>query len=325
MMLNRRFLLISVGAAGASTWHGTTRADTYPSRLVKIIVPISAGSTTDVIARIMAESLHGAMQQTFLVDNRPGAGGTIGSAAVAKAPPDGYTLLVVSAAHTANPALYASLPYDTQKDFAGVNRLVIIPLILVTSPTKGIKSVADLIVRAKAHPGETTYGSGGVGSSAHMNAEQFRAMAGLDALHVPYRGTPEMMNDIMAGRVDFGFVSMVSALGAVKDGKLTVLACGAERRSALFPDVPTTVEAGVPNSAYNSWLGLFAPAGTPAEIIGALNRETTNALRQRETVEKLAALGAEAAPMMPAAFDAFVAEDIASLAKLVKLAKIPVN
>lgn len=324
-MLNRRSLLISVGASGASTCHGVARADAYPSRLIKIIVPISAGSTTDVIARIVAEDLRGAMQQTFLVDNRPGAGGTIGSAAVAKAPPDGYTLLIVSASHTANPALYVSLPYDTQKDFTGVNRLVIIPLILVTSPAKGIKSVADLIGQAKTHPGQITYGSGGVGSSAHMNAEQFRAMAGMDALHVPYRGTPEMMNDIIAGRVDFGFVSTVSALGAVKEGKLAVLACGAETRSALFPDVPTTTEAGVPNSAYNSWLGLLAPAGTPTEIVEALNHATTKALKQRETVEKLAALGAEAAPMAPAAFDAFVATDIANLAKLVKLAKIPAN
>lgn len=321
-MLSRRAF-----AAGtlATTLPLGARAETYPSKLIKVIVPISAGSTTDVIARQVAESLRASLGQTVLVENKPGAGGTIGSAMVAKAPADGYTLLVVSASHTANPALYTSLPYDTLKDFTGINRLVIIPLILVTSPSKGIKTVAELIERARAKPGEVTYGSGGVGSSAHMNAEQFRAMAKIEGLHVPYRGTPEMMNDIMAGRVDWAFVSTVSALSAVKEGKLVVLACGAEQRSALFPDVPTTVEAGVPGSAYNSFLGMFAPAGTPAEIVDALNRETTKALKDPETVRKLAAMGADAAPMTPAAFDAFIARDVESLATLVKVAKIPAN
>ncbi len=322
-MLSRR--TFAAGTLAMAALPPSARAETYPSKLIKVIVPISAGSTTDVVARQVAESLHGALGQTVLVENKPGAGGTIGSAMVAKAAADGYTLLVVSASHTANPALYASLPYDTLKDFKGINRLVIIPLILVTSPAKGFKTVADLIARAKAKPGEMTYGSGGVGSSAHMNAEQFRAMAGIQGLHVPYRGTPEMLNDIMAGRVDWGFVSTVSALSAVKDGKLVVLACGADQRSALFPDVPTTVEAGVPGSAYNSFLGMFAPAGTPAGIVDTLNRETTKALKDPEIVRKLAAMGAEAAPMTPAAFDEFIARDIASLANLVKIAKIPTN
>jgi tripartite-type tricarboxylate transporter receptor subunit TctC len=323
VILSRR--AFATGTLAVATSPAVARAETWPSRLIKVIVPISAGSTTDVIARQVGDSLRQSLGQTVLIENKPGAGGTIGSAMVAKAPPDGYTLLVVSASHTANPALYTSLPYDTLKDFRGVNRLVIIPLILVTSPANGIKTVAELIARAKAKPGETTYGSGGVGSSAHMNAEQFRAMAKIDGLHVPYRGTPEMLTDIMAGRIDWAFVSTVSALSAVKDGKLVVLACGAEQRSALFPDVPTTVEAGVAGSAYNSFLGMFAPAGTPAGIIDTLNRETTAALRDPETMRKLAAMGAEAAPMTPAAFDAFIARDIESLATLVRIAKIPTN
>ena len=323
MILSRRAFAAGTLAAAASP--AVARAETYPSRLIKIIVPISAGSTTDVIARQVGDSLRQSLGQTVLVENKPGAGGTIGSAMVAKAPPDGYTLLVVSASHTANPALYTSLPYDTLKDFRGVNRLVIIPLILVTSPANGIRTVAELIERARAKPGETTYGSGGVGSSAHMNAEQFRAMAKIDGLHVPYRGTPEMLTDIMAGRIDWAFVSTVSALSAVKEGKLVVLACGAEQRSALFPDVPTTVEAGIAGSAYNSFLGMFAPAGTPAEIVDTLNRETTAALKNPEIVRKLAAMGAEAAPMTPAAFDAFIAKDIENLATLVRIAKIPTN
>lgn len=323
MILSRR--VFAAGTLAAGTLPFAARAETYPSRLIKVIVPISAGSTTDVVARQVSDSLRQSLGQTVLVDNKPGAGGTIGSAMAAKAPADGYTLLVVSASHTANPALYTSLPYDTLRDFKGVNRLVIIPLILVTSPAKGIRTVAELIERARARPGEMSYGSGGVGSSAHMNAEQFRAMAQIEGLHVPYRGTPEMLTDIMAGRVDWGFVSTVSALSAVKDGKLVVLACGAEQRSALFPDVPTTVEAGVPGSAYNSFLGMFAPAGTPSEIIDTLNRETTAALKDPDTVRKLAAMGAEAAPMTPAAFEAFIAKDIESLTTLVRIAKIPAN
>lgn len=325
MRLGRRSFAASAAALLAAAHSGALRAQTYPTRLIKIVVPISAGSTTDVVARQVGEGLREALGQTVLVENRPGAGGTIGSTAVAKAAPDGYTLLVVSASHTANPSIYSSLPYDTLKDFKGITRLAIAPLILVTSPGKNIKSVAELIARAKAKPGEMTYGSGGVGSAAHMNAEQFRAMARFDALHVPYRGTPEMMADIIAGRVDFGFVSTVSAIGSINDGKLVALACGAEQRSSLLPDVPTTVEAGVPDSAYNSWLGMFATGGTPPEIIDILNRETVKILKMPETGKKFAAMGADVAPMTASEFDAFVAKDLANIAALVKLAKIPTN
>jgi tripartite-type tricarboxylate transporter receptor subunit TctC len=325
MRLGRRTFGAAAAAFATVRASGGARADTYPSRIIKIIVPISAGSTTDVVARQVGEGLRMALGQTVLVDNRPGAGGTIGSAAVAKAPADGYTLLVVSASHTANPAIYSSLPYDTLKDFKGITRLAIAPLILVASPSKNFKSVAELVARAKARPGEMTYGSGGVGSAAHMNAEQFRAMAGFDAVHVPYRGTPEMMADVIAGRVDFGFISTVTALGSLNDGKLVALGCGAEQRSSLLPDVPTTVEAGVPNSSYDSWLGMFATGGTPPEVVQILNRETVKVLQTPETAKKFAAMGAEVAPMTDADFDAFVAKDLAKIAALVKLAKIPVN
>jgi tripartite-type tricarboxylate transporter receptor subunit TctC len=325
MPIGRRSFAAAAAALLTAAHTGASRAQTYPNRLIKIVVPISAGSTTDVVARQVGEGLRESLGQTVLVENRPGAGGTIGSTAVAKAAPDGYTLLVVSASHTANPSIYSSLPYDTLKDFKGITRLAIAPLILVTSPAKNIKSVAELIARAKAKPGEMTYGSGGVGSAAHMNAEQFRAMARFDALHVPYRGTPEMMADIIAGRVDFGFVSTVSALGSINDGKLIALACGAEQRSSLLPDVPTTVEAGVPGSAYNSWLGMFTTGGTPPEIVEILNRETVKILNMPEIGKKFAAMGADVAPMPAADFDAFIAKDLANIAALVKLAKIPTN
>lgn len=311
-------LALAASAAGAS-------AQDYPDRLIKIVVPISTGSTTDILARLVAEQLRQALAQTVIVENRPGAGGTIGSSIVAKASPDGYTLMVVSSAHTSNPALYASLPYDSLTEFKGITMLTTMPNILVVAPSKGIKTVAELVARAKAKPGEMTYGSGGVGSAAHMNAEQFRAMAGIDAVHVPYKGTPEMMSDLIAGRIDFAFISVVGVSGAIKEGKLTALASGTEKRSKLLPDVPTTVEAGVPSSSYNVWLGFFAPGGTPNAIIDKLNRTTVAILQSPEIIERFAALGADAAPMTPAAFDAYVAKEITTIKELVKTAKIPTN
>lgn len=320
--LGRRIFTASAVALAAI---GAARADDYPSKPIRIVVPISAGSTTDVVARIIADSLRQSMGQPVIVENRPGAGGTIGSATVAKAPGDGYTLMIVSSAHTANPAIYSTLPYDTLADFKGVTMLTAMPNILVTAPSTGIKSVADLVARAKAKPGEMTYGSGGVGSAAHMNAEQFRAMAGIEGLHVPYRGTPEMMADLIAGRTDFAFISVVGVLGAIRDGRLVALASGTDQRSKLLPDVPTTVEAGVPNSSYNVWLGLFAPGTTPPAIVDKLNRETLAILTNPEITEKLAKLGADIAPMTPARFDAYVAKEMGVIKELVKTAKIPTN
>ncbi|CAN5920731.1 tripartite tricarboxylate transporter substrate binding protein [soil metagenome] len=323
MKLGRRTFTASGLALAASA--GGARAQEYPDRLIKIVVPISTGSTTDILARLLADQLRQALGQPVIVENRPGAGGTIGSSIVAKAPPDGYTLMIVSSAHTSNPALYASLPYDSLTDFKGITMLTTMPNILVVAPSKGIKTVAELVARAKAKPGEMTYGSGGVGSAAHMNAEQFRAMAGIDALHVPYKGTPEMMADLVAGRIDFAFISVVGVAGAIKEGKLTALASGTDKRSKLLPDVPTTVEGGVPGSSYNVWVGLFAPGGTPNVIVDKLNRTTVAILQSPEIVEKFAALGADAAAMTPAAFDTYVAKEITTIKELVKTAKIPTN
>ena len=310
---------VTVGASGG------VRAEDYPTRPVKVVVPISAGSATDVVARLAAESLRTTLGQPFVVENRPGAGGSLGSATVAKAPPDGYTLLVVSSAHTANPALYAHLPYDTATEFRGITMLATLPLILVVSPDSGIRSVAELVAKAKAKPGQLTYSSSGVGSALHMGAEKFRAMAGFDAVHVPYRGTPEAMADVMAGRIDFAFISIGNTLTAIKDGKLVALACSGERRSRMLPDVPTVVEAGVPGSTYGSWIGMFAPAATPNAIVDSVNRALVNALETPEMAAKLEAVGAEPAPMTPAAFDAYVAREMADMKELVRVAKIPVN
>ena len=304
---------------------GKANAQDYPSRALRIIVPISSGSTTDVIARIVAEGMRAALGQAVVVENRPGAGGTVGSAVVAKAPADGYTLLVVSSAHTSNPVLYSKLPYDGINDFRGITMLAAMPQILVTAPSKNIKTVGELIERARAKPGSLTYGSGGVGSAVHMNAEQFRAMAKFEALHVPYRGTPEVVTDLISGAIDFSFIPAGNVLGAIREGRLVALATGTEQRSKLLPEVPTTVEAGVPGSAYGPWIGMFAPAGTPVAVLERLNREAVKALRAPETAQKLAGFGADAAPMTSEAFDALVAKEVASIREIVRIAKIPVN
>ena len=325
-MIGRRSFSLSLAAGlAAGSVARPAGANDYPSRPVKVVVPISAGSATDVIARLAAESLREALSQPFVIDNRPGAGGSLGSAVVAKAPPDGYTLLVVSSAHTANPALYASLPYDTAKEFRGITMLATLPLILVVAPSSNIRSVKDLLALAKSKGGQITYASSGVGSALHMGSEKFRAMAGFEGVHVPYRGTPEAMADVMAGRVDFAFISIGNTLGPIKEGKLVPLATSTAKRSRMLPDVPTTVEAGVANASYEPWIGMFAPAGTPDAVVHVLNRPLVKALETPEMVAKLAAVGAEPAPMTPDAFDRYVARELVETRELVKVAKIPMN
>ena len=321
-MMRRRTLSLALTAGLVSK---AASANDYPSRPVKVVVPISAGSATDVVARLAAESLREALSQPFLVDNRPGAGGSLGSAVVAKAPPDGYTLLVVSSAHTANPALYGSLPYDTAKEFRGITMLATLPLILVVAPSGNIWSVKDLLALAKAKAGQITYASSGVGSALHMGSEKFRAMAGFEGVHVPYRGTPEALADVMAGRVDFAFISIGNTLSPIKEGKLVALATSTAKRSRMLPDVPTTVEVGIANSSYEPWIGMFAPAGTPNAIVDALNKPLVKALESPDMMVKLAAVGAEPAPMSPTAFDGYVARELVDTKELVRVAKIPIN
>lgn len=321
-MMRRRTLSLALTAGLVSR---AASANDYPSRPVKVVVPISAGSATDVVARLAAESLREALSQPFLIDNRPGAGGSLGSAVVAKAPPDGYTLLVVSSAHTANPALYASLPYDTAKEFRGITMLATLPLILVVAPSSNIRSVKDLLALAKTKAGQITYASSGVGSALHMGSEKFRAMAGFEGVHVPYRGTPEALADVIAGRVDFAFISIGNTLSPIKEGKLVALATSTAKRSRMLPDVPTTVEVGIANSSYEPWIGLFAPSGTPNAIVDALNKPLVKALESPDMMVKLAAVGAEPAPMSPAAFDGYVARELVDIKELVRVAKIPIN
>jgi len=297
----------------------------YPDRPIRIIVPFTAGSGTDIIARTVGEAMSKGLKQPIVIENRPGAGGTLGAAQVAKSAPDGYTLLVHSAGHVANAAIYTGLPYDTVRDFAGVTPLASLPNVLIVAPSKGFKSVGDLVEKARASPGAFNYGSAGNGSATHMNAEIFRMSAKFNAQHVPYKGTPEVLNEIMAGRLDFFFAPLSSSLSFIKDGRVQALAVGTPQRSPMLPDVPTTTEAGYAQSDYVFWVALFAPAATPRAIVERLNAEALKALASQEIKDKLAVLGAEPMPMSTADFDAFLRAETARMAQVVKAAGIQVQ
>jgi len=317
-----RLIMAALAAAFAAA---AAHAQTYPTKPVHVIVPFTPGSATDVVARTVAQALSTRMGQVFVVENRPGAGGTIGANLVAKAAPDGYTLLVNSSGHTVNPSIYPSIPFDTAKDLAGISLLAEQPNILVVAPSKGWKTAGDLVKAAKAEPGKLTYASAGAGSATHMNAEKFRVSAGIDAVHIPYKGTPEALTDTMNGRVDYFFAPVIAALPMVRDNRVTALAVGSAKRASVLPDVPTTEEAGYPGSAYNFWVGMLAPAGTPPVIVERLNKEVTAALASPEVKDRLAALGADAAPMPAADFDKMIAQELKDNAALVKQAGITVQ
>ncbi|MCU0898596.1 MAG: tripartite tricarboxylate transporter substrate-binding protein, partial [Burkholderiales bacterium] len=239
--------------------------------------------------------------------------------------PDGYTILVQSSSHTVNPFTFQTLPYDTQKEFSGVTPLAVLPNVLIISPTKGIKSVQELVAAAKAKPGSINYASAGSGSATHLNAEKFRLGAGFDGVHVPFKGSPEAITEVMTGRVDYYFSPVVSALPQIKDGKLLALAVGSPTRSSVLPDVPTTVEAGVPNSEYTFWVGMLVPAKTPREIVKKLHDEVQKAIASPEVKERFAKLGAEPMPMSPEQFDAFIRDEMVANEKLIKAAGIKAN
>jgi tripartite-type tricarboxylate transporter receptor subunit TctC len=297
----------------------------YPDKPIHFLVPFTAGSGTDIVARTLGEAMGKSMGQPIIVENRPGAGGTIGAAVVAKGAADGYTLLIHSAGHVANPSIYPNLPYDTVKDFACVSTLASLPNVLIVSPSKGYKSVKDLVDKARAQPGVLNYGSAGMGSATHMNAEIFRQSAKFDAVHVPFKGTPEAMTETATGRIDFFFAPLSSALQLIKDGRLQALAVGTSQRSSVLPSVPTTVEAGYPQSDYVFWVAMLAPSATPRAIVERLNAEAQKALGSAEMKEKLATLGAEPMPMATGTCDTFMKTETARMTEVVKAAGIKVQ
>lgn len=311
-------LALSLATSGAM-------AQTWPDKPVHIVVPLTAGSATDVMARIVAQRLSEQLGQPFIVENKPGAAGTIATAAVARAKPDGYTLLVQSSSYTITPITYPNTPYDTLRDLAGVTPLALLPQALVIAPSKGIGSVAALIAAAKAKPGSLNYGSAGVGTANQLNAERFRVGAGIDAVHVPFKGTPEVVSEVLAGRIDYYFCPVNVCVPLINEKRVLALGMGSSKRSAALPDLPTTVELGVPDSDYNFWVGMFLPAATPREIVDKLHRETARALDNPAVKENLAKLGAEQNLMDPRAFDAEIRREISANAALVKASGIPIS
>ena len=293
-------------------------AQAYPSKNIHIIVPFAAGSATDVAARLIGDKLNAAWGQPVVVENRPGAGGTIGIAQTAKAEPDGYTLVVVSTGHVVNDVLYKDLSYDVLNDLAGVAPLVSLPSVLIVPASLGVKNVKDLVARAKAKPGEFNYGTAGVGSAAHINSEKFNLAAGIKAVHVPLKGTPPILSETMGGRLQYAWVPIIASIGPIKDGKLQALAVSTAHRSAALPNVPTIAEAGFPGGEFDFWVGMLAPGKTPKDVLAKINAEVNRALASPDMKDRLAKLGGEAMKMSPEQFDAFMRKEHAVLGRLMR-------
>ncbi len=297
----------------------------FPTKPLRILVGFSAGSVVDISARIIGQKLYESWQQQVIVENRPSAGGIIAAQIAANAIADGYTLLSVSASHAVAPAIYAKLPYDTLKDFAGITTTVSSPALLVVAPSLGPRSVKDLIAMAKARPGQLNFSSGGVGSATHFSAELFKSLAAIDVQHVPYKGIPEALAETISGRVQFTLSPFAVALPMVKEGKVIALAVSTAKRSAVLPELPTIAEAGVPGYQWATWFGLLAPAKTPRPLIAKLNAEITRILDLPDVRARWLSLGTEPIPSTPQAFDKLVADDIAALTKLARIANVQPN
>lgn len=321
-MSSLRHLLIVALFAMQST---AAVAQSWPVKPIRAVIPFAAGSTTDIVPRVVFEHLSARLGQPIVVDNRPGAGGTIGAALVARSEADGYTILVHSSAHVIAPALYPTLGYDPARDFVSVAAIGVSPAVLVVPPARGFKGVAEFVAAAKARPGTFNFSSVGVGSATHLSAERFRISAGIDAVHVPFKGGAEAMNEVIAGRIDFFFGPLGLVLPHVRQGRLSALVVNGTSRAAALADVPTTGEAGFVDAEYAIWFAIFAPAATPRDVINALHRDVAHVLQEPVVREKLAALGVEPMVMAPQALDEHVKRDIMINGALVRAAGLKPN
>lgn len=317
-----RFALLAFALAAAAIAPYAS-AQQYPDKPVRVIVPWPPGGLVDIAGRIVGARLQSALGQPFLIENKAGAGGIIGADQVAKAAPDGYTILLTTSAMNMNAALKSSLPFDVSKDFDPITAVAYAPSILVVSHSLGVKSVKDLIALAKAKPGILNYASAGVGTPAHLSAELFKSMLGLDIVHVPYKGAPPAMTAQIAGGVDFHFANAAVALPQIKAGKVYALAVTSAKRFAALPDVPTMAEAGVPNFEADQWIGFLAPHGTPRAIVERLAAEVNKILAVKEVGDGLARSGMSTAAFATTTeFGAYLKQDLAKWAGVVKAAHI---
>ncbi len=322
--IRRTFALTLAGLALAAPLSSWAQAN-YPNRPVRVIVPFAAGSTTDIIARAISDKMSQGLGQPVVVENRGGASGTVGQAAVAQAAPDGYTLMIHSSSHTVSPSTFAKLPFDTLADFTPITPISSTPNVLVISPSKNIRTLQELLTAARARPGAMNFASAGQGSATHLNAEKFKMAARIEATNIPFKGSAEAVNEVMAGRVDYYFSPIAPVIGQIRAGQLLPLAVGSPKRASALPDVPTTAEAGVPGSEFNFWIGMFAPAKTPRDIVTRLHTEVLKALDTPEVKERFKTLGADPWTLSPEQFDAYVRDEIKSNAQLVKAAGLAVQ
>jgi len=314
-----RACCILLAAMAAANAHAQAPAGNYPNKQIRVIVPFPAGGPTDAIARAIGQKLNETWGQPVVVDNRPGAGGNIGTELAAKSPADGYTLFIGTVANAINQSLFAKLPFDFVRDFAPVTQNYVTGLILAVHPSLPAHSVKALIALAKAHPGELSYSSSGVGGTPHLAGELFGAMAGVKMVHVPYKGSAPAMADLLGGHVQLTFDNMLTVLPQVKAGRLRGLAVTMLTRSPLAPELPTVAEAGLKGFEVKSWNGVVVPTGTPKEIIARLNGEIVRILRQPDLREKFLVQGVELVPTTPDEFGAFIRQDIAKWAKVIQV------
>lgn len=309
-------------AGGLAACAGLSGAAGYPERPVRMIVGYAAGAGQDITGRFLAQKLSETWGQQVIVDNRPGAGGTVAANLAATANPDGYTLLSVSSAHAVAPAIYEKLPYDARRDLAGISLTAVSKYVLVASPAAGFKSTRDLIAAARTKPGQLNFSSAGTGSGTHFAAELLVSMAKIEVVHIPFKGIPEALTEAMTGRVQFFMAPIANAVSLVRDGKLAGLGVSSLQRDALLPNVPTIAESGVPGYDSVLWFGLLTAAQTPRPLINTLNRQVTRILGDPELRKRWAPIGLEPSPTTPADFDKLIAADIATFTRLAKAGNI---
>lgn len=315
----RRTLLASLAVAAAGALPLGALAQNFPTKPITIIVPFSAGGTTDILARIVGQGLTTELGQSVVVDNKPGAGGNIGGSLAAKAAADGYTLFMGTVGtHAINQSLYKKMPFDPVKDFAPLSRVATVPNLLVAHPSQPFKTVKEMIAYAKANPGKITYGSPGSGASPHVSGELFKSMTGTDLLHIPYKGSAPAMTDLLGGQTSVMFDNMPSAIQHVRSGKLRPIAVTTAKRSPELPDVPTIAEAGVPGYEATSWFGMFAPAGTPKPVLDKLHAALIKVLNQADVKKKIAEQGGDVVAETPEQFAAFIKAESVKWGKAVK-------
>jgi tripartite-type tricarboxylate transporter receptor subunit TctC len=318
-MQTMKLLLAALALAASTAVHAQAGPASWPTKPIRYIVNFAPGGTTDILARMIAPKLSDALGQPVVVENRAGAGGNVGAEAVAKSPPDGYTIGAGTvSSHALNATLYSKLPFDPLKDFAPITMLATLPNMLVVHPSLNVNNVKELIALLKANPNKYSFGSAGNGTSQHMSGEMFKTMTGTSMQHIPYKGSGPMIPDLLAGTISMSFENITTAYPPVKQGRLKALAVTTRKRSFVAPDVPTMEEAGLPGYDITSWQALFAPAGTPKEIIARLHAETAKALKAPDVAKRLEELGLDAGGITPEELAAIIRSDIPRLGKIVR-------